>query len=80
MSNELTLLETKDVPGYLNPEEVAQWVAACACLDSPSEETLSKFRKLCGPGHVLLLLRVVAENNRSHRLSPFRTRKIEGKS
>lgn len=56
------LLSADEVKATLSPHMKSVWDAAAKCLDAPSEENLSEFKKLCRPGEIMVLLRHYAES------------------
>ena len=71
------MLSFQDVENTLKPELKVLWNACKTCIDQPSEHALREFQELCHPADVMLLLRVVAENNRPDRKKPFRVLRSE---
>ncbi len=68
----LEMLPYDGVRGMLKPALQKLWDASCACVNDPSPEVRNAFQRLCRPVDMMLLLRVVAENNREDRNVPFR--------
>ena len=56
------LLSADEVKATLAPHMKAVWDAAAKCLDTPTDENLSEFKKLCRPGEIIVLLRHYAES------------------
>ena len=56
------LLSADEVKAALAPHMKAVWDAAAKCLDAPTDENLSEFKKLCRPGEIMVLLRHYAES------------------
>lgn len=61
----ITMLTTAELKSRMKPELVDLWEAACACLDDLSEDSFSKFRDLCRPADIMLLIRMAVENSRN---------------
>ena len=56
------LLSADEVKATLAPHMKAVWDAAAKCLDTPTDENLSEFKKLCRPAEIMVLLRHYAES------------------
>ena len=56
------LLSADEVKATLSPHMQSVWDAAAKCLDASTDENLSKFKKLCRPAEIILLLRYYADS------------------
>lgn len=62
-----SLLSGDKVRSALKPQLGELWDACLQCIEDPDDENFDKFRQLCRPAEIMLLLRQWAENNREDR-------------